>query len=148
VSEQKQSLIDRAIYATVIVADDHPMVRKAVCSLLGSRKKFRECVEVADGNEAVLKSLELHPRLVILDAAMPVLDGFGAAKKIREALPEVPILMFTADASPELAQFTQSVGAQGIVRKTEHGGVLLKAVDVLLGGGTFFPELDHGPGIR
>jgi two-component system, NarL family, response regulator NreC len=148
VSEQKQSLIDRALHATVIVADDHAPLRKTVCSLLLSHGVFMECIETVDGNEAVLKSLELNPSLVILDITMPVLDGFGAAKKIREALPNVPILMYTADASPEVAQFTQSVGAQGIVRKTEHGGVLLKAVDVLLAGGTFFPEVDHGPGIR
>ena len=58
-----------------VVADDHPLVRKAVCALLKSRKKFEECVEAADGNEAVLKSLELNPRLVILDIKMPVLPS-------------------------------------------------------------------------
>jgi DNA-binding NarL/FixJ family response regulator len=51
----------------VVVADDDPGVRKAVCAVLKSRKKFEKCVEAADGNEAVLKSLELNPRLVILD---------------------------------------------------------------------------------
>ena len=142
-SVQKQSLIGRAIHATVIVADGHPLLRKAVCSFLRCSREFKECVEAADGNEAVLKALELNPGLIILDVSMPVLDGLSAAKKIREALPDVPILMFTADASPELARFTQSVGAQGIVRKTAHGGVLLKAVDVLLAGGTFFPEVNH-----
>ena len=138
-SVQKQPLIDRAIHATVIVADDHPLLRKAVCSLLRSRGEFQECVEAADGNEAVLKSLELNPGLIILDVSMPVLDGLSAAKKIKEALPMVPVLMFTADASPELSEIAQSVGAQGIVRKTELSEVLLQAVDALLAGETFFP---------
>lgn len=126
----------------VIVADDHPLVRKAVCSLLASRREFKECAEAADGNEAFQKSLELNPRLVILDITMPVFDGFTAAQKIREALPGVPILMFSADASPEISEFSRSAGAQGFVNKTELGEILLKAVDALLAGGTFFPKRD------
>jgi DNA-binding NarL/FixJ family response regulator len=144
-SVQEQSLIGSAIHATVVVADDHPLLRKAMCSLLRSRSNFKECVEAADGNEAVLKSLELNPGLIILDVSMPVLDGFGAAKKIKEVLPKVSILMFTADASPELSQIAQSVGAQGIVRKTELSEVLLQAVDALLAGKTFFPNGDLLP---
>lgn len=126
----------------VIVADDHPLLRQAICSLLESRRGFKECVEVADGNEAVLKSLELNPRLVILDIMMPVLDGFSAAKKIREARPEVPILMYSADASPEIPELSRSMGAQGFVNKTELGQTLLKAIDALLAGGTFFSNGD------
>jgi DNA-binding NarL/FixJ family response regulator len=140
-----QSLIDRVIHATVIVADDHPLLRQAVCLLLQSCGEFKECVEAADGNEAVLKSLELNPRLIILDVSMPVLDGFSAAKKIKEALPKVPVLMFTADASPELSQIAQSLGAQGIVRKSELGEILLQAPDALLAGETFFPKGDLLP---
>ena len=82
----------------VVVADDHPGVRKAVCAILESSKKCEKCVEAADGNEAVLKSLELNPRLVILDIKMPVLDGYRAAKKIKKAQPNIPILMFSTDS--------------------------------------------------
>ena len=138
-SVQKQSLIGSATHATVIVADDHPLLRKAVCSLLRSSREFKECVEAADGHEAVLKALELNPGLVILDVSMPVLDGLRAAEKIKAALPNVPVLMFTADPSPDLSQIAQSVGAQGIVRKTDLSEVLLRAVDALLAGQTFFP---------
>ena len=85
------------------------------------------------------EALELNPGLVILDVSMPVLDGLSAAEKIRAALPNVPVLMFTADPSPDLSQIAQSVGAQGIVRKTDLSEVLLRAVDALLAGQTFFP---------
>lgn len=127
----------------VIVADDHSLVRKAVCFLLESSRDFRNCVEAADGHEAVQKSLELNPRLVILDISMPVVDGFSAAKQIREALPRVPILIYSADESPEAVEYSRAVGAQGFVNKNEIGEVLLKAVDVLLAGGTFFPNGNH-----
>ena len=126
----------------VVVADDHPEVRKAVCAVLGSRKKFKKCVEAADGNEAVLKSLELNPRLVILDIKMPVLDGYSAAKKIKEAQPNIPILMFSTDTSPDIPRLSHSVGAQGFVSKNRLGEILL-AVDALLVGGTYFPNGDH-----
>jgi len=125
---------------SIIVADDHPQVRKAVCTLLETHREFRACVEAANGNEAILKSLELNPRLVILDIEMPVFDGFSAAEKIRQVLPKVPILMFSANTSPDVVQFSRSVGAQGFVNKTEIGEVLLQAVDALLAGGTFFPN--------
>ena len=139
-SIQTQSLIGGAIPATVIVADDHPLLRKAVCSLLRSSREFKECVEAADGNEAVLKSLELNPRLIILDVSMPVLDGLSAAKKIKEALPMVPVLMFTADASPELSEIAQSVGAHGIVRKTELSEVFTAGRRCPSCGRNVFPE--------
>jgi DNA-binding NarL/FixJ family response regulator len=131
----------------VIVADDHSLVRKAVCFLLESSRDFRNCVEAADGHEAVQRSLELNPRLVILDISMPLVDGFSAAKQIRDALPRVPILIYSADESPEAVEYSRAVGAQGFVNKSEIGEILLQAVDVLLAGGTFFPssnQIDRG----
>jgi DNA-binding NarL/FixJ family response regulator len=122
----------------IIVADDHPQVRKAVCSILESRDGFEVCGEAANGEEAVLQSFELEPGLVVLDVWMPVLDGFSAAKKIKEVLPDVPILMFSSDEGPDIRQISRLAGAQGFVNKTEMGEVLLKAVDVLLAGGNFF----------
>jgi DNA-binding NarL/FixJ family response regulator len=114
-----------------------------VCSILESREGLEVCGEAANGEEAVVKSFELNPSLVVLDVWMPVLDGFSAAKKITEVLPHVPILMFSSDAGSDIPEMSQLVGAQGFVKKTEIGEVLLKAVDVLLAGGTFFPKKDN-----
>jgi two-component system nitrate/nitrite response regulator NarL len=113
-----------------------------LCAVLESRKKFEKCVEAADGNEAVLQSLELNPRLVILDIMMPVLAGYSAAKKIKEALPNIPILMFSTDTSPDIPRLSHSVDAQGFVSKNRLGE-MLQAVDALLAGGTYFPNDDH-----
>jgi two-component system, NarL family, response regulator LiaR len=78
----------------------------------------------------------------ILDIKMPVLDGYSAAKKIKEALPNIPILMFSTDTSPDIPRLSHSVGAQGFVSKNRLGEILL-AVDALLAGGTYFPNGDH-----
>jgi two-component system, NarL family, response regulator NreC len=123
----------------VLIAGDHAVVRKGVCSILESRTDLEVCGEAANGEEAVQKSLQLNPDLIILDVTMPVLDGFSAAKKIRELLPKIPILILSMHDGPEMARSSQSVGAQGFVTKKEANDVLLKAVDALLAGGTFLP---------
>lgn len=124
----------------ILVSDDHPLVRKGVCSILESRKDLEICGEATNGEEAIEKSLELNPNLIILDVTMPVLDGFSAAKKIREVLPAVPILMLSIHDGPEMARGSRSVGAQGFITKAVANEVLLRAADVLLTGGTFFPN--------
>ena len=60
-----------------------------------SRKDLEVCGEATNGEEAARKSLEVNPELIILDVTMPVLDGFSAARKIKEAMPAVPILMLS-----------------------------------------------------
>ena len=124
----------------ILVADDHPVVRKGVCSILESRKDLEICGEATNGGEAIEKSLEVNPNLIILDVTMPVLDGFSAAKEIKEVLPAVPILMLSIHDGPEMARGSRSVGAQGFITKAAANEVLLRAVDVLLTGGTFFPN--------
>ncbi len=74
----------------VLIADDHPVVRKGVCPILESRNDLEVCGEATNGEEAVQESLRLNPDLIILDVTMPVLDGFSAARKIRELLPKIP----------------------------------------------------------
>jgi DNA-binding NarL/FixJ family response regulator len=127
----------------ILVADDHHVVRKGVCSLLESRRDLEVCGEATNGEEAIQKSLETNPSLIILDVTMPVLDGFSAARKIKAVRPTVPILMLSIHDGPEMARSSRSVGAQGFITKAAANEVLLKAVDVLLEGGTFFPNDTH-----
>ncbi|HEY1471585.1 MAG TPA: response regulator transcription factor [Candidatus Acidoferrum sp.] len=123
----------------ILIADDHEVVRKGVCNILESRLDVEAPIEARDGKEAVEKARELNPDLVILDVAMPVLDGFSAAERIKKALPSVPILMFSMHDGPEVVQASKLVQAQGFVTKSEDASVLLNAVDALLRGENFFP---------
>lgn len=124
----------------VLIADDHEVVRKGVCNILESRLNLETAIEAANGKEAVEKARELNPDLVILDVAMPVLDGFSAAERIKKALPGVPILMFSMHDGPEVIQASKLVQAQGFVTKSEDASVLLDAVEALLRGENFFPD--------
>jgi DNA-binding NarL/FixJ family response regulator len=122
----------------VLIADDHEIVRRGVRSILESRDDTHICAEASDGQEAVEKAAECNPDLVILDHSMPVLDGLGAASKIREILPNVPILMLSMHDGQPLVDALQLVGAQGFVPKAECADRLIEGVDAVMRGETFF----------
>jgi DNA-binding NarL/FixJ family response regulator len=113
----------------VLVVDDHETVRRGVRSILETRKDVEICGEASNGQEAVEKTSELKPDLIVLDVTMPVLDGFS----------EVPILILSMHEGKSIVRAAQQAGVQGFVTKSEAGSVLLKAVDAVLQGRTFFP---------
>jgi DNA-binding NarL/FixJ family response regulator len=121
----------------VLIADDHEMVRVGVCAMLQSRQ-IEVCAQAKDGQEAVEKSRQLSPDLIILDISMPVLGGIEAAQQIRIFLPHVPILFFSTHNSSQLIAIAKSVGAQGFVTKDQMAETVLEAVDALRKGKTFF----------
>jgi two-component system, NarL family, nitrate/nitrite response regulator NarL len=122
----------------ILIADDHEIVRKGVSSLLQSRENFEICGEAANGEEAVQQARQLVPDLVVLDVTMPVLDGISAAKLIRKLLPSTPILILSTHEGREMVRAAKQAGAQAFVTKSEVSSVLLKAVDAVLEGHTFF----------
>jgi DNA-binding NarL/FixJ family response regulator len=123
----------------ILIADDHEIVRKGLCFILESHKNTEICGEASNGQDAVEKATELEPDLIILDVTMPGLDGFAAARRIRTVLPEVPILMLSIHEGPHVIKEARQAGAQGFVSKSEAGHVLLKAVEAIFQGQTFFP---------
>ncbi len=126
----------------VLIADDHEVVRKGVGNILKSHLDVEAAIEAVNGKDAVEKATERSPDLVILDVAMPVLDGFSAAERIKKALPNVPILMLSMHDGLEVVQAAKLAQAQGFVTKSEDAEVLLNAVDALLRGESFFPDND------
>src|SRR5258706_8442795 len=121
----------------VLVADDHEMVRIGLCTMLQSQQ-IEVCAQAKNGEEAVEKSRELSPDLIILDVSMPVLGGIEAAQQIRVFLPDVPILFFSTHKTSELVALVQSVGAQGFVAKDQMAATLLEAIGALREKKTFF----------
>src|SRR5258705_4694640 len=114
----------------VLVAADHEMVRFGLCAMLQSQN-IEVCGQARDGQEAIEKSRQLSPDLIILDISMPVLGGIEAAQQIRVFLPDVPILFFSTHKTSELVALVQSVGAQGFVAKDQMAAMLLEAIEAL-----------------
>jgi DNA-binding NarL/FixJ family response regulator len=122
----------------VLIADDHEIMRRGVRSVLESHGGFDVC-EAKDGKEAIEKTKELKPDLVILDVSMPVLDGFSAAREIRKDFPWIPILFFSLHRTGPFTEVAQKIGVSGYVTKTEDRQTLLRAVDAALSNQTYFP---------
>jgi DNA-binding NarL/FixJ family response regulator len=122
----------------ILVADDHEMVRRGLRAVLEAHPGWEVCGEAANGLEAVAQAHALKPDIVILDFAMPKLNGLGAARQIRQELPQVKILILTMHESETLIRSLARAGVRGCVLKSDAGRVLVFAVEQLLQHKPFF----------
>jgi DNA-binding NarL/FixJ family response regulator len=115
----------------ILIADDHELILRGVRALLRANPGWEVCGEALDGREAVTKAIELRPDLVVLDYAMPCLDGLSAAKEIHQLLPTVPIVLHTLYGTTEVELAANRYGIRRVVGKAK-GGALISAVEELL----------------
>ena len=123
----------------ILVADDHDLVLQGMRAIFGSEPQWHVCGEATNGRQALALALQLKPDLVVLDVALPELNGIEVARQIRRAMP-VPILIVTMHDTDQIVQAAVEAGANGIVLKAEAGRTLANAVRVILSGGEFFSE--------
>ena len=121
----------------VLIADDHEIMRRGIRSVLESRDDI-EVYEAENGKEAIDKTHEIQPHLVILDVSMPVLDGFSAAREIKKVFPQIPIIIFSLDRTETFTEVAMKIGVSAYISKVDVGETLLKAVDAALNNETFF----------
>jgi two-component system invasion response regulator UvrY len=93
----------------LLVADDHPMLRAALVDLL-VQAGFEVAGEAADGADAVALAKELEPDVVLMDLRMPVLGGLDATRLIKDARPDIQVVLLTAFESPALQQQAEEAG--------------------------------------
>jgi diguanylate cyclase (GGDEF)-like protein/PAS domain S-box-containing protein len=117
----------------ILIADDHEMVRRGIRALLESSGRDVQVLEASDGKEAVEKTMDSKPDLVILDISMPLLDGFSAAKEIKKTSAGTPILFLTFEKNKILTELAHGIGVSGYITKGEDGDALLKAIDAAIG---------------
>jgi DNA-binding NarL/FixJ family response regulator len=115
----------------ILIADDNALVRFALGQALQKAGHW-EIVEAENGEEAVAKARDTKPRLVILDLAMPVMDGMRAARALTIALPGVPVILHTLHWSPRVEVEALKAGVRRVVAKTDSA-TILAAVRELLG---------------
>ena len=113
----------------ILVADDNEMVRKGLCFVLNSRSGWGICGVALDGPDAVRKTLELKPDVVLLDISMPGLNGFEAAERIHEQVPDAEILIVTEHDSRTVGLLPQQPGIRGYVMKSRIERDLIPAVE-------------------
>jgi DNA-binding NarL/FixJ family response regulator len=122
----------------ILVADDHEVVRRGLCSLLESQPGWQICGEASDGRELLKLAGELRPDIIVLDVAMPNLNGLEATRQILKANPKAKVLVLTLHDSDQLIHEVLTAGAAGFVLKSDAARDLAAAVEALRQGKTYF----------
>ena len=122
----------------ILVADDDSSIRMLLRRLLEDHSEWQVCGEAASGSDAVGKVSQLTPDLVVLDLAMPGMNGFQAAREIGKRKPQVPMLLLTVqEISVELLAEARRCGFRGAVSK-QTGVEVIRGVEALLRNETYF----------
>src|SRR3954454_16349518 len=139
---------------SVLLADDHRLIREAFARLLES-----DCDvvgAVADGRALLAAAPELRPDIVVLDIAMPLLNGLDAARQLKRLMPEVKLIFLTVSEDPELAAEAFRAGGSGYLLKNSAASELFEAIEEVSQGRSYVTplvtqglvgSLNHAPGL-
>jgi CheY-like chemotaxis protein len=116
----------------ILIADDNEIARRRLVDILDRHEGWKVYFAGENGQEAVEQAEILRPDLIVLDLAMPVMNGLQAARKIAEILPAVPILIYTLHNSPSVELEAKKAGARKVVFKPDVRA-LLEAIEDLVG---------------
>ena len=125
---------------TVLLADDHHLVRRGFRRLLEDDPRIEVVGEASDGDEAVRLAQDLHPQVVVMDAAMPGMNGMAATRAIRAASADVAVLMLSMHSEETVVRQAMDAGARGYVLKNVVDLDLAAAIVRVAGGETVFDE--------
>jgi len=123
---------------TVLLAEDHAIVRQGLCALLDQDGHFKMVGEARTGREAVEMTRALRPDVILMDIAMPVLNGLEATRQILAANPAAKVVILSAHSDDEYIERMIDVGVVGFLEKQTSAEILTKAIRVVAGGATFF----------
>jgi DNA-binding NarL/FixJ family response regulator len=119
---------------TVLLSDDHTIVREGLRLLLEAQKDIIVVGEAADGRETARLAQQLRPDVVIMDIAMPELNGIAATQRIKDSSPSVSVIMLSMHASNEHIFRALQAGASGYLLKESAGTEVVKAVRAVAAG--------------
>ena len=118
----------------ILLADDHAVVRDGLRSLLERQRDLKVVGEAANGLEAVRQAQQLQPDVVLMDAAMPELNGIEATTQIRQDAPSTQVIILSMHSSAEHVQRALKAGARGYVLKESAGTKVAEAVRAVQAG--------------
>ena len=122
---------------SILIADDHKIVRMGLKSLFAAEKDLVVVGEAEDGVVAVRQALKLRPDVVIMDLVMPKKDGVAATQELHEKLPETKILVLTSYSTTDTIAAALAAGARGAVMKSADDNDLLAAIRTVAAEETF-----------
>jgi DNA-binding NarL/FixJ family response regulator len=123
---------------TLLLAEDHMVVRQGLRALLAAEPDFRIVAEARTGREAVERTRQLRPAVVIMDIAMPILNGVLATQQILKAVPATRVLILSAYSDDAYVEQVTAAGAAGYLLKQSSLAYLARAIRLVNAGRTFF----------
>jgi two-component system, NarL family, response regulator LiaR len=119
---------------TILIADDHPLVRQALVNLLANQPDFKVVGEASDGEEAIQITSQLRPDVVIMDITMPGVNGLVATRQIKTQFPDTQILVLTVHSDSEHILGIFEAGASGYLTKSVFGNEVVTAIRSVAAG--------------
>ena len=126
---------------TVLLSDDHTVVRKGLRLLLEAEPDIEVVGEASNGQQSVRETKRLKPDVVLQDLAMPLLNGLEAARQIAKEIPSSRVLILSAYSDDAYIEHAVEVGAAGYLMKETGGDDLLRAIREIASGNAFFSPL-------
>ncbi|HTY10065.1 MAG TPA: response regulator transcription factor [Bacteroidota bacterium] len=123
---------------TLLLVDDHPLVREGLRSYLAQEKAFEIVGEAVDGAEALRIAKDLLPQIILLDINMPGMNGLETARLLKKTVPKSKILILTMHDTKEYVSRMISTGVQGYVLKDSSPSELIAAIETVQRGETYF----------
>lgn len=116
----------------VLIVDDNKFVRQALREIFEREGDFKICGEADNGRDGIEAVTRLQPDLVVLDFSMPVMNGLEAAKILKDRIPALPLILYSAVVDRAVAEVARSMGITDLVSKSEPVSVLIdRARDLL-----------------
>jgi two-component system nitrate/nitrite response regulator NarL len=122
----------------LLLADDHPVVRKGIASCLARHQHLEVVGEASDGLEAIRKTKELSPDIILMDIDMPHMNGLAVTEALQKQLPQVKVLILSMHSNTEYVLRIIQSGARGYVLKEASPDELVKAIEIVQSGESFF----------
>jgi len=121
----------------ILIADDHTIVRQGLARLIEENPGMKVVAEATNGRVAVDQALELKPDVVVLDIAMPMMNGIEAAKRIRKKLPKTKILILSMYSHEHYIHELLETGVSGYLLKDASGRDIIRAIEAAMKDETF-----------
>ena len=123
---------------TVLLAEDHMIVREGLRRLLDAEDDIKVVGEACNGRQAVAMTLKLRPAVVVMDIAMPLLNGLEATRQVHQAVPGTKVLILSAHSDVAYVEKVMEMGAAGYLIKQTSGHLLSEAIREVQKGKNFF----------
>ncbi|MGB0662393.1 MAG: response regulator [Pontibacterium sp.] len=122
----------------LLIVDDHPLVREGIAARLESEEKFKVVGEASNGQAGLDMARSHQPDVVLMDVSMPIMNGFEACEAFKAQMPEIKVLILTMHEDREYIVRMIKTGASGYVLKDVSSSELMRAIETVFDGGTYF----------